>query len=194
MTRAGQCSSQMPLWLKWRQAWQRQAAGGHWDGAAWCANGSRAMPEKMPTPCVLEDWPKGHIPGSQNAWGPCSLQHTAHGSSQWAAGPCIGHSHWCRWYQSLLMRRQDGCWVGPGQQTLNSIALPSRRQLIPNKSPHHSQLSTCPPSPTSRCPSLPQTHRSDSPQGSHPSSDCHYRLGHRVGLRKEWKGHSKGGR
>lgn len=111
---------------------------------------SRAVPGKMPTPCVLEDWPKGHIPGSQNAWGPCSLQHTAHGSSQWAAGPCIGHSHWCRWCQSLLMRGQDGCWVGPGQQTLSSIALPSRRQLIPNKSPHHFQLSTC-SSPTSRC-------------------------------------------
>lgn len=53
-----------------------------------------------------------HIPGSQNAWGPCSLQHTAHDSSRWAAGPCIGHSHWCRWYRSLLVKGQGEGWVG----------------------------------------------------------------------------------
>lgn len=84
----------------------------------------------MPTPSILEGWPKGHrserhIPGSQNAWGLCSLQHTARGSSQWTAGPCIGHSHWYRWCPSLLMRGQDewvgGAWTPDPQQ--HSITL-----------------------------------------------------------------------
>lgn len=52
MTRAGQCSSQMPLWLKWRQAWRQrgQAAGGHRAVFPWRARGNRAGTGGVPLP------------------------------------------------------------------------------------------------------------------------------------------------
>lgn len=112
------------------------------------ANGIRAVPGKMPTLCGLEGRPRGHrserhIPGSQNAWGPCSRRHTVHGSSQWVTGLCTGHSHWYRWCQSLLVKGQDEA-LG----TRSSAPWPSGRHL-PNKSSHYSQPSSC-PSPTPR--------------------------------------------
>lgn len=55
--------------------------------------------------------PSAHIPGSQSAWGPCSRQHTARGSSRWAASPCSGRSRWHTEFESLSGKGRDEGWV-----------------------------------------------------------------------------------
>jgi hypothetical protein len=92
-----------------------------------------------------------HIPGSQSAWGLCNQQHTARGSSQWAAGPCSGHSHWHRWCQSLSGKRQGEGWAGSGHRL--SPASPYREFLAPGKLPPACYL-TPPMSPVVHLPCL----------------------------------------
>lgn len=123
-----------------------QAAGGHGAFSLMCQVG-------CPCPCPPRGGDHGHVPGSQSAWGLCSQQHTAHGSSRWAGGPYSGHSHWHRQFASLSGKGQDedraAAWApDPHQRHLLERFLSQGRHPRPGIPPlpcHLYSIQPCPP-------------------------------------------------